>query len=301
MLGSRIRRLGIPLAVSALLVAGCGGGGGTEATATGSPVPQTQRDERLHAMLPPDVRAKGKLVVGTDASYAPIEFFDKEGKTIVGLDPDLGKALGDKLGIRFEFTNASFDGIIPGMAAGRYDIGMSAFTDNKQRQKTVDFIDYFTAGTVILVAAGNPKNIRSVDDLCGKVVAVERGTVQVTTAETVSKTCVQRGEPPIDVRPFPAETDAQLQVQTGRADADLNDYPVGTYIADQSKGKFEVVGEQFKTAPYGIAVPKGETQLRDALQAALKAIIADGTYDKVLEKWDLQKGAYKEATINGGS
>lgn len=298
---SPTRSLAVATLAAGLLAAGCGGSSSSDKKAVGSaPVPTAKKDTSLASKVPAAIRAKGKIVVGSDASYAPMEFFAADGKTIQGVDVDLATAMGQKLGVKVQFTNAGFDAIIPGIQAGRYDMGMSSFSDNTERQQKVDFVDYMTAGTGILVKKGNPDKVNGVADLCGRTVALERGTIQIKTAQTQSKKCVADGKKAIDVKAFPKETDAQLQVRSGRATADLNDFPVAAYIAKQSKNQFEVVGQQFDTVPYGIAFPK-KSGLRDAMQAALKAIVSDGTYDKILAKWDVSKGAYKKATINVGS
>ena len=284
----------------AMLAAGCGDSNKTSAGGTAS---KDKQGNALAAKLPANIRSAGTIKVGSDVAYAPVEFFDTDGTTIIGIDPDLAKALGDKLGVKFQFTNATFDGLIPAVRSKRFDIVMSAMSDTKKRQAELDFVDYFNAGTSILVKKGNPDNINGLDDLCGKTVALQRGTTQEDVAKAQQAKCTAAGKGPIKVLTFDKDTDALLQIKGGRAVADMNDFPVAAYNAKTSGGgnDFEVVGEQIEAGPYGIGIRQEDTQLRDAIQAALKAVIADGSYDKVLEKWNVTKGALKTAAINGGS
>lgn len=298
----RPRLAGVAGLSVALLLAGCGS---SNDNSGGKTVPEGGggTDNALAAKLPADIRSAGTIKVGSDVAYAPVEFFDTDGTTIIGIDPDLAKALGDRLGVKLQFTNATFDGLIPAVRSKRFDIVMSAMSDTKKRQPQLDFVDYFNAGTSILVKKGNPQNINGLDDLCGKTVALQRGTTQEDVAKAQQAKCSSAGKGPIKLLTFDKDTDALLQIKGGRAVADMNDFPVAAYNANTSGGgnDFEVVGEQIEAGPYGIGVRKEDTQLRDALQAALKAIIADGSYDKVLEKWNVTKGALKTAAINGGS
>jgi polar amino acid transport system substrate-binding protein len=139
-------------------------------------------------------------------------------------------------------------------------------------------------------------------DLCGQTVAVQRGTTQEGYAQEQSKKCESDGKQPIKLLSFDRETEAMLQVKSGRAVSGMQDYPVAAYNARTSGGgnDFEVVGEQIQAGPLGIAVSKDNTELRDALQKALQAVIDDGTYEKLLKKYDVPLGAVDEATVNGG-
>ena len=254
----------------------------------------------LAELLPQAVRDAGVIKVGSDIAYAPVEFFDTDGKTAIGIDPDLGAALGKQLGVTFEFQNGTFDGLITSLRSKRIDVIMSAMSDTAERQKQIDFVDYFTAGTSILVKKGNPEGIKTLDDFCGKTIALQRGTTQDDVAKEQQKKCQAAGKP-LKVLAFDRDTEALLQVKQGRAVADMNDFPVAAYNAKTSGGgnDFEVVGEQIEAGPYGIGVRKEDTQLRDALQKAMQAIIDNGEYAKVLEKWNVTQGAVTQATVNG--
>ncbi len=293
------RTLALPslLLTGALALSACGG---SSAVTSNNAAPGATAAP-LASALPDSVRTAGVLRVGSDIAYAPVEFFDTDGKTAIGIDPDIAKALEAQLGIKLVFQNGTFDGLITSLRSKRIDLVMSALSDTAERQKLVDFVDYFTAGTSILVKKGNPEGIKSLDDFCGKTVALQRGTTQEDVAKAQVTKCQQAGKP-LKVLAFDRDTEALLQVKQGRAVADMNDFPVAAYNAKTAGGgnDFEVVGEQIEAGPYGIGVRKEDIQLRDALHKAMQAIIDDGTYAKVLDTWNVTQGAVTTATINGG-
>ncbi|MEW1776254.1 ABC transporter substrate-binding protein [Streptomyces sp. NPDC086777] len=306
---SRIAAIGAIAVAGALILTGCG-----DQTDKGSDNGSSSTSSApLASKLPADIRKAGVVKVGSDIAYPPVEYMEN-GKA-VGVDPDIADALGKQLGVKFEFQNGKFDNLIVGLQANRFNVIMSAMNDTKDRQdgidsdtgkkvgSGVDFVDYFTAGTSILVQKGNPKGIKSLDDLCGKVVALQKGTTSEGIAKAQSEKCTKDGNKAIDLQTFDTDPEALLRLKQGASVADLNDFPVAAYNAKTSGGgkDFEVVGEQIEAGPYGIAVSKSNTQLRDALQAAMAAIIKNGDYQKILEKWNVTQGAVTEAKINGGS
>ncbi|GAC1440222.1 MAG: ABC transporter substrate-binding protein [Mycobacteriales bacterium] len=272
-------------------------GGASAAASAGGSASSGASDPK--SLVPADIAKAGVIRAATDGTYPPNEFTGPDGKTLMGFDIDLGNAVAQRLGLKIQFANAKFDSILTGIQGNRYDVAFSSFTDNKDRQKKVDFVDYFTAGTSILVKKGNPEKINALEDLCGKKIALESGTVQVTIAKGAKCGAGKK----IEIAQLPDDAAARLQVKTGRAVADMNDFPVAAYNAKTSGGgnDYEVVGTQYETAPYGIAVSKDLTGLRDAIQAALKAMVADGSYDAILKKWDIEQGALKDITVNAGS
>ena len=296
------RRLLALLALFALVAGACGTD--DEPTDNADPGSGTTTGEVV-ADVPAAIEEADQLTVGSDIAYPPVEFFEEGTQNVLGLDPDLCAALAERLGLSkgCSFQNTTFDGIIPALNAGRFDIIMSAMSDTAERQEAVDFVDYFVVGTSILVRKGNPDNIQSLDDLCGKTVGLQAGTTQEEVAKEQSAKCEAEGKGAIEVLTFETDTDAQQQLKAGRTVADMNDFPVAAYVA-QTAGDgqdFEVVGEQIEAGPYGIGVRKEDTQLRDALAAALEAILEDGTYAEILEKWNVSQGAISEVTINGGA
>ncbi|MER5528354.1 ABC transporter substrate-binding protein [Streptomyces sp. NPDC054813] len=306
---SRTAAFGAIAVAGALILTGCG-----DQTDKGSDSGSSSTSSApLASKLPDDIRKAGVIKVGSDIAYPPVEYM-QSGKA-VGVDPDIADALGKQLGVKFEFQNGKFDNLIVGLQANRFNVIMSAMNDTKDRQNGidsdtgkkvgngVDFVDYFTAGTSILVQKGNPKGIKSLDDLCGKVVALQKGTTSEGIAKAQSEKCTKDGNKAIDLQTFDTDPEALLRLKQGASVADLNDFPVAAYNAKTSGGgkDFEVVGEQIEAGPYGIAISKDNTQLRDALQAAVAAIIKNGDYQKILEKWNVAQGAVTEAKTNGGS
>lgn len=282
------------LATAVLAAAGCGGDGedGPEsATAAAS-------GGAIAAELPEEIRAKGTLTVAADATYPPNEFLAEDGKTIVGMSPDLGDALAKVLGVQVKWVNAPFDGILPGLAAGKYDIGFSSFTDTKEREQTVDFVTYYSAGTSFFVRADGGPEINALKDLCGHTIAVQKGTVQAADATTQESECKSAAGSPLKVLVLPDQPAANLALSSGRADVAMTDSPIAAYQVEKSDGRFKLVGETYGTAPFGIAVPKG-SGLAKPLLHAVEAIMRDGTYDEVLRKWGVQVGAIEDPAVNG--
>ncbi len=300
----RIPRLAAMLAVlatAALTLAACGSSNSSKSnSSSGSSTGSTSVDEKVAAEVPAKVKSKGTLTVAADASYAPNEFVAPGSSTIKGTDVDLANALGGVMGLKVKVVNATFDGIIPGLASGKYDLGLSSFTDTKEREKTVDFVTYFSSGTSFYTKAQGGTSVNTLADLCGHKVAVEKGTTQATDATAQGKKCKSSGKGAVNVLIFPDQNGANLAISSGRADLGMADSPVAAYQVKQSGGQFKIVGQTYGTAPYGIAIPKGNGMTKP-LQDALKALIANGQYRKILQKWGVEMGAISEPKINGAT
>lgn len=291
-------RLAVVLAAAVMAIAALGCGGDDESSsssgAAGTPAAPGV-DKQIAAAVPEKYKSEGTLTVAADATYPPNEFIGKDGKTVEGMDPDLIKALTGVMGLKANVVNAGFDGIIPGLAAGKYDIGMSSFTDTKEREKVVDFVTYFSAGTSFYVKADGGPTINTLADLCGHHVAVEKGTTQQRDATKQAKKC---GSDKLTLSTFPDQNGANLALSSGRADVGMADTPPVIHQVQESNGQFKMVGKQYGTAPYGIALPK-DSGLAEPMLDAVKKVMADGTYDKILARWDLKEGAISNPVING--
>jgi polar amino acid transport system substrate-binding protein len=267
------------------------------ASTTASTTPSTSGST---ISVPAAIKSKGTLTVAADASYAPNEFIGKDGKTVEGADVDLADAIGKALGLKVTVKNAGFDSIIPGLAAKKYDLGMSSFTDTKEREATVDFVTYFSAGTSFYTKASGGTAVNGLADLCGKKVAVEKGTTQADDATAQGKKCKSAGKGDVTVSVFPDQNGANLAISSGRAQIGMADSPVAAYQVKQSGGQFKLVGTPYGTAPYGIAIPKN-SGLAQPVLAAVKQIISDGSYETILTKWGIEAGAITDPVINGAT
>jgi len=218
---------------------------------------------------------------------------------VAGWDPDLAKALGQVLGLKIDMVNATFDTIIPGLASGKYNLGMSSFTDTKEREKTVDFVTYFVAGASFYIKANGGPNVTSLAGLCGHKVAVEKGTTQQSDAQAQAAKCKPAGKP-VTVQIFNDQNAVNLALSSGRADVAMADSPVAAYQVKQSSGTFKLSGPPYGTAPYGIAIAKNSGMAKPVL-AALEHLMANGAYVKILDKWGVQGGAISNPTINSAT
>ncbi|MFD5922937.1 ABC transporter substrate-binding protein [Kitasatospora sp. NPDC058201] len=286
------------VAVTAVaLVTGAGGAGGDKPP--------------LHDQLPGAIREAGVIQVGVSYTAPPIVFRRTDGQPD-GLDLDIAIALGKVLGVEVRFREVDlFSNVIPGLLDRKYDIGMSGITDtrerergvdkdNKQVDEGVDFVDYFMAGSGIMVRKGNPARIGSLGDLCGRSVAVKKETVHDELVTRQQKACERLGK---TLNVLRADTDpaAVTELQRNRADALITGYPKVLYNAQtvDNGRSFEVAGRQAQMQPWGIALRKSDTQLRDVLAKAMNSLITDGTYSSILEKWQLSDNAIHNAVVNG--
>ncbi|WP_329519751.1 ABC transporter substrate-binding protein [Spirillospora sp. NBC_01491] len=263
-----------------------------------SVTPKTGADQALAAKVPADVKSDGTLAVGTDATYAPMEFLDSDNKTVIGFDADVIGAVAAKLGLKAAFTPAPFDSVIPGVQSGKTEAAISSFTINPDRMKQVNMVSYFQGSTQWLVKTGNPAKI-DINAACGKKVAVQKATTQAD--EDVPKrqdACKKAGGPAISVDPYQGQDQATTAVASGKDDAMLADGPVIQYAVKKLNGQLETLGEPYDPFDYGIVVKKEQAQLAEAVQGAVQALIADGTIKGIADKWGLKTGMLATSKIN---
>src|SRR6266496_3901138 len=279
----RWRLLVVSVGLALALVA-CGGNGtksGGTTTTTGA---ASSVDQALAAKVPAAIKSDGKLLIGTDSTYAPSEFLDTDGKTVIGFDVDLFNAVAAKLGLTTQWTSAKFDAIIPGVQSGKYEVGVSSFTINAERKQQVNMVSYFNAGTQWGTKKGNPTGIQP-DNACGKKVAVQTSTVQDT--EDLPKRvnqCKTSGKSAITIDRYQGQDQATASVVA--------------YAVKQTNGQLELLGNIYDSAPYGYVVKKDQTDFAQALSGAVAALISDGTYKQILSKWGVDAGAITNPAVN---
>ena len=221
-----------------------------------------QKDDEIAALLPDSVAGDGTLTVGTDTSYAPAEFLAEDGKTPVGFDVDLSKALAAVFGLKENTVSSTFDSIIPSVGS-KYDIGISSFTVTKERMEAVDFVTYFKAGSTFVVQKGKAD-----------------------------------GKDAIDIQSSKLQTDVTTAVASGKADIFYADTPVAGYAIKQTGDTLEALGEDVGVTPEAVAVKKGDSKTAEAVQKAIQKLMDDGTYKKILDTWGVSSGAVDKAEIN---
>jgi polar amino acid transport system substrate-binding protein len=282
-----------------LVLAACGSNGtesgGTSTTQGAAPAV----DQALAAKVPAEIKSDGKILIGTDSSYAPNEFLDTDGKTVIGFDVDLFNAIAAKLGLKTEWESAVFDAIIPGIQSGKYEMGVSSFTINDERKKQVNMVSYFNAGTQWATKKGNPNGVQP-DNACGKKVAVQTNTVQDTDdlSSKRQQACKSAGKPAITIDRYQRQDQATAAVVSGKDDAMLADSPVLAYAVKQTNGQLELLGDIYDAAPYGSVIKKDQADFAQAVADAVKALISDGTYKTILTKWGVEPGSIDNPAVN---
>jgi polar amino acid transport system substrate-binding protein len=284
-------------AIAALALTGCVDNSTPASSSSASSGSAVKKDDALAAQLPAKVKSAGSLTVGMDNTYPPNEYKDDSGNP-AGWEVELTNAIGAKLGLKINYAIAKFDNIIPSVAGGKDDFGMSSFTDTTEREKQVDFVNYYSAGIQWASAKGKTVNP---DAACGLKVAVQSTTFEDTDeVPAKSKACTDAGKPAIQALRYDNQDDATNAVILGKADALSADSPVTLYAISKSSGKLQSAGKAFEVAPYGIPVAKG-SKLTPVLQKTVQALIDDGTYGKILDKWGVADGAVATAEVNAAS
>ncbi|WP_211879588.1 ABC transporter substrate-binding protein [Pseudarthrobacter albicanus] len=296
------------LAIGAFALSGCtnasqsgtqgspGASSGPSGSASFDPS-TVQKDDALAAMVPAAIKSKGTLTVGSDTSYAPAEFLGPDGQTPVGYDVDIAKAIGATLGLKVQVQTAEFTGILPALGP-KYDLGISSFTINPERLGAVNMVSYFNAGTAWAVQKGNPKKF-SLDDVCGKSIGVQTGTVQEDPdLAGRNKKCAADGKPAINIITLKNQTDVTTRLVNGSIDAMAADSPIIGYAITQTNGQIEKIDKVYDAAPQGIAVAKSDTAWAGVVQKTVTKLMETGSYQKILQGWGNAEGAITKSEIN---
>lgn len=245
-------------------------------------------DAAARALLPDDVKQKGVLVAAMPLDFEPFNYLDEKNEQ-AGLDVELFQAIGETLGLKTQIDRLGFAAIIPAVKGGRADVGMSAMGILPARLPLISFVRYGHFSNGLVVRKGNPSGIRN-DDACGHSIAVEKGTQPSFIWADISKKCEAAGKKAIELSVFEGKGPQVLAVESGRADAAGVGYATAIVAAKHSNGKLEAAPGgpvPGATVECGIAFAKERTQLGAAIEAALKVLVANGTYDKIYAKWDL--------------
>jgi polar amino acid transport system substrate-binding protein len=298
--------------VSALALSACGAAptAAVEATAAAATTAATEVptvSATTVAQIPDSSLVQAKhLLMCSDIPYPPQEFFDENGNA-TGPDIEIGQEIANRLGLQFQVVNSVFDTIIAAVTSGKCDFIISAMNVTTDRQVQVSMIPYFEAGQSFVVVKGNPEKISVPLDLCGKSVAAESGTTEVSylngtddyDGKGVAQQCTAAGKEAPNVVVTQKDTDALQQLQSGKVVAYSTDSPVAGYYVVQHPDQFEVAGQVIDPISEGIAVPCGTTDCTNAplstvgqaIKTAFDSMVADGTYAKILAKWNLSTGA----------
>ncbi|GAA1630107.1 ABC transporter substrate-binding protein [Leucobacter chromiireducens] len=289
------------IAPALLFTAACSSGDATADGGSAKPTAEVNTDAPLYDQLPEAVQQAGVLNAASYIGYPPFEYYDEDNETVIGLDRDLADAIEQQIGVPIVYHNVPFDSIVPGLAAKRYDLAMSAMSDTLERQEQVDFLDYFMNGEAILTTKENPKKIGTITDLCGITVGGVKGTTGAEKTDIQSEECVAEGKPAVDHTVFPGQNEAVLALQNGRVEAVVLGYSTGGYIAQTSNDALAITPPFQMDGPFGIVFPKGSEELMAAFTKSLEAIEADGTYDKILAEYGQSDAAIDKFVINGAT
>lgn len=255
-------------------------------------------DKSLQRLLPQDLRDDGTISIAINPDVPPVKFLGSDNK-VKGLIVDLLEGAATRLGLEVKWQRTSFEALIPGLVAERFDIIASA-GDFKERQKKVDFIDYVVTGVSLLVLKGNPHDIHSPADLCGMEVAFVRGTAQETLIDQQTAECKKQGKKPVMKSGYKDSGGAELALRSGQADVDWTDSPDARYRAKQRPDTYEVAHTVY-TGPYGIGFPKDRPKMTKAFRSALRSMSDDHTYQATMKQYGMGgKNAMPKFPMNQG-
>ncbi|MBB4919887.1 ABC transporter substrate-binding protein [Streptosporangium saharense] len=279
---------------AALIVTALAGGCGRSASGTdANEGAAAAAGKTAKELVPEAVRKTGELRMATSEGYPPMEMYKKGTQELIGVDPDLAAAIAAKLDLKIKVTNAAFDGLIPGLQAKRWDIVMSSMSDTEERRAAVDFVDYFNAGGAIMVKKGNPDGVKNLEDLCGRVVVLAKGSSNLAIGQRQNDKCAKK----MQIMQSEDAPTGLLSIDSGRAVATIVDSPVAAMYAKET-GKYDVLSEQYDAGPWGIAIDRNNAGLRDAVAKAMQELLADGGYKAVLDEYGVASNAVSETMVN---
>lgn len=287
----RARTALLLVALGSTVLAGCGIGGSSSATAESEEsVAPVAADSAVADLVPADIRERGSITVVTDVTYPPYGFLEADGKTMTGIDIDTIKALEPLLGLDIKPVSASFDAFIPGLQAGRYDAGFNAITNTPDRRKVVDFVDFNQYGGYFLTRPDSDLKITEHTSVCEVKVGAEQGADTVELLRGLTPQCAEEGKGPVDVQLYGSQPEALVALTSNRVDAVLSGSASG-YVAEKSGGKYEINGPMLKNLEGefdqgGLALPK-DSELTEAMVAGLQQLYQDGTLDQIYAKYGM--------------
>ena len=254
----------------------------------------------LYAMLPDKIKEAGSITIGTDATYSPDEFVGEDGTTLQGMDIDMGRAIGEALGIKVNFKNAPYAELVQGLGS-TYDIAISSLPDEVATEQAADFVTYYNAGFSLVVMKGQNQDLTSLSALCGKTVGVIEGSTEFNSITDQSTACTTSGQAAITIKAYPDESTVIAAVTNGEVPVIALASPVAGFQIQKSGGNLATIGDLYNAGPYGIAVSKDGAYagMTDALVGALNQLHGSGKYLSVLTYWGVQVGAIDQFLING--
>ena len=287
--------------MAALAIAACGGsssaGTSTSSTKASSAAPKISAVASLEAMLPSSVKKSGVLTVGLSPNFAPYEYV-ASGGAIVGSEVDLARATAAKLGLKAQFIQSNFAGLLTGLAAGRFDVILSGMNDTPSREGQVTFVNYTNLANNILMSSTNAENYKNTLSLCGMVAGETLGTTFPGNVKSFSKACVAAHKPPIKLQLFDTSNDVVTALAANRVGFEYQVTGSNDYEAKLSNGELATVGEPQESLPTGYVITKTDTKLVSAIYAAVNNLMSTGELNTVMSKWGQEKEMFSKATIN---
>ncbi|MCQ6562960.1 ABC transporter substrate-binding protein [Paenibacillus mendelii] len=262
-----------------------GNGGQSSSNTSQNGSASSDKTETNKLAAPSNLAEKGKLTYGTAATFPPFEYMNNN--EFVGFDIEMGQALAEQMGLEVEIRALNFEGLIPALQGKRIDMINSAMYIKPEREAQVDFVPYMKLGDSIVVKTGNKLGIKTMDDLSTRTVAVTRGAVEEIFVKEHNKKLKDAGKPEIKVLALPTANDSVLATQQDRADAFLTSSPGAAYLQEELPGVFEIASTFEANTTIGMAVRKGDTEVKNALEAALLKLAENGTYASLMEKYHL--------------
>jgi polar amino acid transport system substrate-binding protein len=243
---------------------------------------------------------KTVINAATVPKYPPFEFKDPASGKLIGFDVDIVDAIAARMGIKVNWIDSSFDQLISSIGTKRADIMVAGMADTPERRASVNFLDYLHANSVFFTLRVNAARFPDVNALCGKRVATARRTVWPAAIEKWSDDhCTAAGKPAVIVVGTDGSPDTRLQLNQGRADAAVQGAETIPYQNTIEGNRYVILGKPFLVQQMGLGFAKDDSQFGQKLKQALAALIADGSYQDLLRKWDLTDSAIEQAMING--